>query len=209
LLVVLVDVLVITGIWAVAQYFKGLIFRSCAPFAYAVTHLQDALEHLEANSAEVFRRAKSDEEHTARRRITRQIGKAAHVLDLTWRRGRPDLSRLGRGHERDERRRVAAYVAATEQMLWNKGDRGRLQAMSILQIAAYETVLRNWSLHAFKDVDSPQPVSLWRGRVLPRLKGLAAAAPVAAFAWAVFGPENQTPRDVVRAYLYSRGLLGQ
>lgn len=193
-------------IWALLRYFVNLIFRSFAPFAYAVTQLQAALKQLQENRAGVFQNPQNSEEETSRRQITKKIGRAAHILDVTWRRGRPSLgSPISRGNERAARRKVAAYVAKAEELLWERGWMGRIQAIAILQIAAYETVLRKWTLHEFKDVTAADPSPFWRRRLIPFLKGIVSlGAAIAPLAWQVFGPEDQVPAHFIREFLHSR-----
>jgi hypothetical protein len=158
----------------------------------------------------MFLSPQTDQEKNARHQITKQIGRAAHILDVTRRGGRSHGSRIGRGTERVARRDVAAYVAKAEEMLWDKGAAVQLQATVILQVAAYETVLRKWALHTFNDVDAPQPIPVWQRRVKPFLKGtVALGATIAPLAWQVFGAEDQVPGHLIRVYLQSRGLLGQ
>ncbi|MEV8133464.1 transposase [Pseudarthrobacter oxydans] len=210
LLVAVVALLLVAGIWSLAQYFKGLIFRSFAPFSYAVTNLQKAWLLLEQHHEALFTAPQTEQGKIDRHNITRCIGRAAHALDATWRSGRDHGSRISRSNERAARRRVAAYVAKAEELLWDKGRPGRVQAINILQIAAYETVLRKWTLHEFREVADPEPISVWRRRISPFLRGTVAfGGTVGPIAWQVFGAEDQSPAHFIRVYLQSRGLLNQ
>ncbi|MFF1881360.1 transposase [Pseudarthrobacter sp. NPDC058196] len=208
LLAAAADALLVACIWSLAQYFTGLIFRSFAPFSYAVSNLQQAWLLLEQDHEAIFAAPRTDQDKSDRHKITKRIGRAAHILDATRRPGRDHGSRISRRNERNARRKVAAYVAKAEELLWDKGRPGRLRAIEILQIAAYETVLRKWTLHEFRDVADPEPITLWRRRISPFLKGvLAFGGTFGPIAWQVFGAEDQSPGHFIRAYLHSRGLL--
>jgi transposase-like protein len=189
-------------IWWLTQFFVNLIFKLCAPFAYAVTHLQAALKQLQVNRAEFFQDPQSSEEEISRKQIIKKIGRAAHILDVTRRRGRTVGSPISRSNEREARRKVAAYLAKSEDLLWSGGCPGRLKAIEILEVAVYETVLRKWNLEDFKDVVAAPPSSFWQRRLRPLLKGTAPFGAVAAsLIWQVWGPADQTPGHFIREFL--------
>ncbi|KRE91898.1 transposase [Arthrobacter sp. Soil764] len=79
----LADLLLVVSIWSLAQYFKGLIFRSFAPFSYAVFNLQQAWLLLEKRQEALFAAPSSEQDKIDRHTITKGIGRAVHVLDAT------------------------------------------------------------------------------------------------------------------------------
>ncbi|WP_314214291.1 hypothetical protein [Pseudarthrobacter equi] len=210
LLIAVVALVMVTAIWVLAQYFRSLIFRSFAPFSFAVYNLEQSRLLLEQSQEAIFSQPQNEQEKLTRLKVTARIGSAAHVLDATRRAGRDHGSRISKLNERTARRKVAAFVAKAEELLYDKGRPGRLQAIEILQIAAYETVLRKWTLHEFTDVPDPEPISVWRRRIAPFLKGVVAfGSTFGPIAWQVFGAEDQSPGHLIRVYLQSRGLLNQ
>ncbi|WP_315913239.1 transposase [Arthrobacter sp. lap29] len=205
----LVFVIVHVSIWAITGYLESWVFRLIAPFAFAVTHLQGAWEQLQATDACVFHNPQSMREGMIRDQITEQIGSAASTLDATWRLGRPLGASINRGIERDSRRQVAAYVAKAEYLLWDGGIVGRLQAIEILQVGAYETILRNWTLHEFKGVKAPSSTSPKQRRKLTPKAIVSWSGVILSVAWQLFGPEDQSPFHIIREFLHSNAWFGQ
>lgn len=202
-LVLLVVAFVHGSIWPLTRYLESLVFRLFAPFAYAVTHLQGAWEQLQETGAGVFQNPQNMRERIIRDQITEQIGRAAYILDATPRLGRPLGASINRGIECEARRQVAAYVAKAEYLLWDGGLVGRVQAIDILQVAAYETVLRHWDFHEFKGVTAP-PSSLRKQRLKLTFKGFVSASVfIFGLAWELFGPEGQTPTSIIREFFHS------
>ncbi|WP_306911026.1 hypothetical protein [Arthrobacter sp. B3I9] len=193
-------------IWGTTRYLVGLVFRLFAPFAYVVNQIEASLRQLLENRSRLFQDPQSfSEKWITRYEIIEKIGRAGHVLDVSLRRARASKSPTSRKNERLARRKVAAYLAKAEELLWDKGITGRIQAIEILQVAAYQTLLRSWTLHQFKDVTVPDPSSTWSRRWPTIAKeALTIGATIAPLVWQVFAPEDLTPGHWIREYLYSR-----
>ncbi|MDQ0078499.1 hypothetical protein [Arthrobacter oryzae] len=208
LAVVVVGGVVVVGLFAIALYFAGLVYRVCAPFAYSVSNLRHAWENLELHGAEMFEAPKNRQEKLACKDITKSMGRAAQVLDVTRRRGRVHGSPLSKEGERSARRNVAASIGGAEDLLWHHSSRAFGPAVEIMQIAAYETVLRRWALHDLKHLAEQMRPSLWERRIYPALKGAGAfGTTVGTMALQIFGAEDQTPSHLIRGILESRGWI--